>query len=109
MQQFGRNKWKFTAAMVEDAPTTRGVFALWENDELICIGRADGGERTIRSCLFEHLEGANGDQSRAATHYSWEICLDPEVREAELLRQLQNERPTATAGRSNVTSIRRSA
>src|SRR3954471_19239164 len=89
MEQFGRNKWKFTRAMIEDAPATRGVYALWENEQLVCLGRADGGERNIRACLLEHLSGAEGDQARHATHYSWEICVDPELREAELLKQAQ--------------------
>lgn len=87
MNLLGKNKWKFTAAMVEDAPETRGVFALWENDTIVCIGRADGGEHTIRSCLMEHLLGAQGQQSRHVTHYSWEICADPAAREAQLLGQ----------------------
>jgi len=88
MQEFGRNKWRLTREMVEDAPSTRGVYALWENGEIVCIGRADGGGQTIRACLLEHLRGAHGRQSRHATHYSWEICLDPRAREAELLGQV---------------------
>ena len=83
MDALGHKKWKFTRAMVEDAPSTRGVYALWENDALICIGRAEGGEDTIRSCLLEHLQGPHGAQSRNATHYSWEICMNPEARERE--------------------------
>lgn len=85
MNELGKNKWKFNATMVQDAPDTRGVFALWENDTVVCIGRADGGEHTIRSCLTQHLLGAQGQQSRNATHYSWEICADPAAREAQLL------------------------
>jgi len=107
MERFGRNKWKFSRAMIEDAPTTRGVYALWENDVLVCVGRADGKEETIRSCLLEYLEGELAGQARNATHYSWEICVDPEARERELLRQLGAAADAAES--PNVRNIRRSA
>jgi hypothetical protein len=113
MEQFGRNKWKFTRAMIEDAPITRGVYALWENEQLVCLGRADGGERNIRSCLLEQLEGAQGTQARHATHYSWEICVDPAAREAALLKQAQGTREppqgSANAGVTDLGDYRRQA
>ncbi len=108
MQRFAKNKWRFTQAMVEDAPATRGIYALWQNDSLVCLGRADGGEQTIRSCLLELLQGAQGEQSRQATHYSWEICVEPRRREMELLRQMgQGER--AEAAVTDLSTFKRSA
>ncbi len=111
MNQLGKNKWKLTASMVEDAPDTRGVYALWENDTIVCIGRADGGEQTIRSCLMEHLLGAQGQQSKHATHYSWEICADPVAREAQLLGHARGEARAETKSATvlELSSQRRSA
>ncbi|SRR5258706_9069306 len=103
MERFGSKKWKLTRAMVADAPTTRGVYALWENDVLICMGRADPGQ-SIRACLLDHLEGAQGAQSKQATHYSWEICVDPEARETELLRQAQGA-PDAAGAESPASNV----
>lgn len=85
MKVLGKNKWRFTASMVQDAPDTRGVFVLWDNDTVTCVGRADGGEHTIRSGLLRHLTASRSAQAPVPTHYSWEICGDPAAREAELL------------------------
>jgi hypothetical protein len=84
------HKWKFTETLVTDAPDTRGVYALWRNEVLICVGRADGGQHTIRSRLRAHLSGIAGEESRHATHYSWEICQDPVERETTLLQELSS-------------------
>ena len=81
-------RYAFNATMVAGAPRDRGVFALWENDELIYYGRALGSGATIQSRLREHLEtGLNGTAS--ATHYGWEISANPRVREVELLREFE--------------------
>jgi hypothetical protein len=74
--------------MVAGAPADPGVFALWENDELIYYGHAGGGSLTIQSQLAEHLNGAY-ECTRGATHYGWEISANPPLREAELLREYQ--------------------
>lgn len=74
--------------MVAGAPADPGVFALWENDELIYYGHARGQAATIQSCLKEHLERADSCTS-GATHYGWEISANPPLREAELLREFE--------------------
>ena len=86
--RFLRYKWRFIRSLVEDAPDNPGVYALWEGDKLICFGRAEGDGETLRSRLIDHLEGRTGEEARHATHYSWEICLDPRRREAEIMREL---------------------
>ena len=81
-------RYAFTAPMVSGAPPDPGVFALWEKDELIYYGRAQGQGATIQSRLREHLE--RGDPCTAgATHYSWEISSNPRGREFELLREYE--------------------
>jgi hypothetical protein len=78
-------KYRLTRAMVEGAPEEAGIFALWEGDELIYLGRASPGA-TIRQRLEEHLEQRCECTTRAS-HYSWELSLRPEARELELLRE----------------------
>jgi hypothetical protein len=76
-------RWPFTPYLVADAPEMPGVFALWEKDEVVYIGRATA-PGSIRRALLERL---NGEQPSTASvsHYAWEICLEPEPRELELL------------------------
>jgi predicted GIY-YIG superfamily endonuclease len=69
--------------MVEGAPDDSGVYILYRGSRVIYIGRAD----SIQARLREHLEGAVCECSRAATHYSWEIVLQPRLRELELLQE----------------------
>jgi hypothetical protein len=81
-------RYAFTETMVSGAPADPGVFALWENDELIYYGHARGGEATIQSSLRAHL--ARDDKCTArATHYGWEISSNPAGREVELMREFE--------------------
>jgi hypothetical protein len=73
--------------MINGAPKDMGVYALWRGNQLLYIGRALGTSSTILSCLDEHMSGARCECSKVATHYSWEIVLQPTVREAELLQE----------------------
>jgi hypothetical protein len=74
-------KYRLTRVMVDGAPEEAGVFALWEGDELIYVGRATGTS-TIRARLFEFLEA-----SERPSHYSWELSLRPAAREYEILEE----------------------
>lgn len=78
-------RYALNATMVSGAPPDPGVFALWEGDELIYYGRAQGSA-TIQSRLKDYLAGSDGCAARA-THYGWEITSNPAAREAELLRE----------------------
>lgn len=80
-------RYHFTRIVIAGSPDDAGVYALWEGEELVYYGRAEGrdegGGVTIRSRLLAHYyEGA-----QRPTHYSWEICKDPAAREAELLAE----------------------
>jgi hypothetical protein len=81
-------RYALIRTMVAGAPPDPGVYALWENEELIYYGRALGEGATIQSRLREHLAGANACTA-GATHYGWEITSNPRAREAELLREHQ--------------------
>jgi hypothetical protein len=84
---FGGGRYRLTQSMVEGAPADPGVYALWEADELIYYGRASGHAISIQFALLEHLSGRTGPCTQGATHYGWEISLDPVAREAELLAE----------------------
>lgn len=77
----------FTLVNLRRAPADRGVYALWQDGELIYYGFALGGDVTIRSSLKDHRLGLFGSCTARATDFSWEICRDPIRREAELLKE----------------------
>lgn len=78
-------RYAFTRPIVEYAPNdVGGVYVLWQDNEVIYIGRT-GASTNIRACLLEHLEGARGNCTKVATHYSWEITIWDSARETELL------------------------
>jgi len=103
LMPFAGGRYRFTRNMVEGAPADPGVYALWENDELIYYGRAAGNVISIQFALFEHLSGRAGPCTQRATHYGWEISLEPAAREGELLTEYRaqyNRLPRCNQGRN---------
>jgi len=90
-------RWRFSEAMIADAPDTRGVYVLWSSATPLAVGHARGGNDTIRSRLLAHFSHAAAPGVADVTHYSWEICRDPLAREAELVRRLGLARSGASA------------
>ena len=88
-------RYRLTRTVIAGAPDDAGVYALWDGEELIYYGRADGkgaGDGpTIRSRLMDHYQGRVDAQTKRATHYGWELCKDPVARELELLREHQRQ------------------
>jgi hypothetical protein len=78
-------QWAFTPYMVAQLPELAGVFALWEQKELIYIGRAVR-PASLRSVLEAHLHGRHPCTARAS-HYAWQLSLDPAHTERELLAE----------------------
>ena len=98
-----KTRYSFTRKMLDGAPKDMGVYVLWRDQQLLYIGRALGGASTISSCLEEHMSGGRCDCSRQATHYSWEIVLQPIGRELELLAEQEKamgERPPCNLHRA---------
>ena len=79
-------KWFVLAALVALAPDTPGVFELWDDDEVVYV-RATGDKQTLRTELARELAA----HATAATHFSWEITFQPEVRGRELLAEFEHE------------------
>jgi hypothetical protein len=82
-------RYRFTRIVIAGAPEEAGVYALWDGEEVVYYGRADGKNEgrgsTIRSRLLAHYYEDKG--RTRPTHYSWEVCENPAAREAELLRE----------------------
>lgn len=81
------DRYLFTEDSVVNAPNDAGVYALYDNNDVIYYGRATGGEVTIRSRLTDHKSGREGNCTQSATHYSHEVTSSPISREKELLEQ----------------------
>jgi len=102
-------QWRFTAAMIQDAPDCRGVYVLWRDGEPLGVGHALGAYDTIRARLLGHFSHAC-ENDLGVTHYSWQICSDPLKREAELTAQLGLDRPSrALPANSNTNTTCRHA
>ena len=91
-------RWRFTHAMIQDAPDWKGVYVLWCRDTPLAVGHAHGGE-SIRSRLLAHHTRAASAGMSEVTHYSWEICSHPLKREAQLVDELGLARRPPSSGR----------
>lgn len=77
-------RYRFLRFAILGAPEDPGVYALWEDAEIIFFGSAARGEATIQSRLLEHF-ARHREPCVEVTHYSWEVCRDIPNRLAELL------------------------
>jgi hypothetical protein len=46
-------RYRFKRIVIAGAPDDPGVYALWDGEEVVYYGRADGGDATIRSRLLD--------------------------------------------------------
>ena len=81
----------FSEEDIGRAPEESGVYALYQGDRLIYIGRAEGGLAitTIRAHLKNHQAGHFGPLASQATHYRCEVHPHPVAREHELLAEYE--------------------
>lgn len=77
----------FSRGEIDRAPDSEGVYALYDHDVLIYIGRSTGSSDTVRTRLHSHKNGYEGRRTRRATLYRLELCDDPASRERELLNE----------------------
>ena len=78
----------FTESLIEAAPDTTGVFALWQNGGVIYLGKASAGAATIRKALGAQF-AARQWSGIASLRCSWEVAEDPDRRHSELLREFE--------------------
>jgi hypothetical protein len=79
----------FTESLIQAAPDTTGVFALWQNGGVIYLGKASAGSATIRNALSGQFEARKCNNSFSAMRVSWEVVDDPDRRHIELLREFE--------------------
>lgn len=86
-------KYPFTDWAVAGAPEERGLYALYRNDAIICMGVAmgRGPDDTIRARLLAHMV-ANANPGEA-THYKWEITSNPLTKREQYLAALGQQVP----------------
>ena len=82
-------RYRFNSENIDRSPEEPGVYALYDDSELIYYGRAQGNTVTIRSRLQSHLRGDEGSCTQNATHYKREPCPNPVTREKELLEEFK--------------------
>ena len=80
------DRYSFTQENVDESLTGSGVYALYDGDITIYIGRGDG-ENGIRARLQAHKRGDEGSCTKNASHYRRETCTNPIIREGALLSE----------------------
>ena len=71
--------FRFAEDSIGTAPEQEGVYALYQGNELIYIGKAEPGD-SIKSRLQKHLLGLDPCIEKA-TAYRYEVCDNPRRRE----------------------------
>ena len=84
-------KYPFQQFAIAGAPEDPGVYALYRDAEILCIGVATEKE-TIRARLLAHFNG--GAQRCGVTHYQWEISRAAQLKREEYLRRLAQQYPS---------------
>lgn len=82
-------KYPFTQKNVDNSPTDDGVYALYDEDIKIYIGKGDG-VNGIRTRLQAHKRGDEGKCTQEASHYRREVCTNPKSREKEELQEYED-------------------
>jgi hypothetical protein len=83
--------WTFSPLVVSGAPEEPGVYALFEDDEIIYYGCAVQGS-TIQSALREimtRIREGRASCLQRVNRYTWEITYRPRLREADLLHEFE--------------------
>jgi hypothetical protein len=83
----GEKMFSATHANLESLPEQSGVFTLYEEGQMIFIGRADGSGHTIRSVVLDHKEGRVGSCTQRFDHYTRETTTNVALRYRELLQR----------------------
>ncbi len=76
----------FDDTEIDIATTLSGVYALYDGSETIYVGKGEGAEG-IKGRLKSHKAGYEGHCFAQATYFNYEICPNPPLREAALLRE----------------------
>jgi hypothetical protein len=80
----------FTKERVDQAPTYKGIYMLYDGDECIYIGSA-GSEGGVRARLQVHQRGDEGQCTQSATGYETQPIDSPGPVEEILLQEYRRE------------------
>jgi hypothetical protein len=83
--------YNFGKVNIDKTPEELGVYVLYGGSPIIYIGRASGGDATIRSRLQAHHRGDEGPCSKRATTYRREVTEAFDQREQELLEEYKEQ------------------
>ena len=80
----------FTEPLIDAAPDTTGVFALWQDGGVIYLGKASANGATIRKALGAQMEARQSNHITCKTlRVSWEVAENPDRRHDELLQEFE--------------------
>ena len=79
----------FTDNNISDAPDTPGVYGLYYADR--ACRYYGSGTVSIRTRLQAHKRGDEGNCTKIASFYNWELSSTPLSRERQLLREYQEQ------------------
>jgi hypothetical protein len=77
-----------TESLIQAAPDTTGVYALWQDGGVIYLGKASAGAATIRKALSGQF-AARRLSGPASLRCSWEVAEDADRRHSELLHEFE--------------------
>lgn len=78
-------KHQFTVSHINAyAPHTRGVYALYDNGQVVYYGKSN---YSVRDRLLSHKAGNEGRCTQHAALFNTEYATNPEARERQLLRE----------------------
>jgi hypothetical protein len=72
-------KFPFNEFNIEDAPAASGIYVLYDGRDEIYVGKAEGDDVTIRSCLESHLRGEKGECTKAANYFRYQVVATDDL------------------------------
>lgn len=80
-------RYSFARKGLELAPQSPGVYALFDEGELIYVGATGvDANRTIHACLGAHVSSPHRSCTRSATHYAWQITISSWAQASQILQ-----------------------
>ncbi len=76
---------------LDSTPDSVGVYVLYMDGKIIYIGRANGGNDTIKSRLADHKQGHDGACLQRFTHYTREATMKVTARYNDLLEHYERK------------------
>ena len=69
--------YPFNEENIRNAPTSNGIYVLYQNGKVIYIGRSASVSTSIQSRLIQHKIGDEGPCTQKADHFRYGITMFP--------------------------------